>query len=250
MSMEKGSYYEMLQVRRTRLCEQIADQIQELIIANKLQPGDRLPAERELADMLGVSRPTVREATKVLQDRGLVELKPGSGTYVMELNIGSITESIERFFIRENSPYHELQQIREIFEPEIAALAAIHAGPDTISKMEEAITEMEVNIHSAEQYAKADLQFHLSLVEATRNRMLLALFNPIVDIMQDSIREVTSRQMKVDTPKGPQHHREILEHIKGGRAAEAKAAMQIHLSYTREDLKRVFQDRRKEREGK
>ena len=85
-----NQYYDMIKVQRVPLYEQIVNQLEDLIIANKLQPGDRLPSERQLAERLGVGRPAIREAILVLQERGLVESMPGSGTYVRQVSGGSI----------------------------------------------------------------------------------------------------------------------------------------------------------------
>ena len=84
-------------LRRDKLYQQVADQIQELILTDSLRPGDRLPAERELAERMGVSRTVVREAFRVLCDRGLVKVKSGCGTYVQELSHKDAAASIELF---------------------------------------------------------------------------------------------------------------------------------------------------------
>ena len=221
-------YYDTISVKRMPLYEQIANQLEELIIANKLQPGDRLPSERELAERLGVGRPAIREATRVLQDRGLVELKPGSGTYVCELSNSAISQSIERFFSSQQSPVLELQEIREIMEPELAALAAERATPQDIERMEQALAYIEADPSDLDRYIEGDAEFHITLVEAAQNKMLSAIYAPMIAMMKDAIREVTLHMVEAGQ-HDPGRHREILEPIKARRPEEARRAAREHL---------------------
>jgi GntR family transcriptional repressor for pyruvate dehydrogenase complex len=228
-----SDYYDAIKVQRTHLYDQIANQLEELIITNKLQPHSRLPSERELAEWLGVGRPTIREATRVLQDRGLVELKPGSGTYVREVSNGAISQSIERFFAGNQSPVLELEEIREIMEPELAALAAERATPQNIERMEQALAYIEVDPNDLDRYIQGDAEFHIALVEAAQNKMLSAIYAPMIAMMKDAIREVTHHMVQAGK-HDPQRHREILETIKAGQPEEARRALYEHLKGFRE----------------
>src|SRR5712675_1898854 len=112
-------------VRTSRLYEQIVQQIEESILKGALKPGDQLPAERDLAQRFGVSRTAVREAVKALHEKGLVEAYPGRGTFVTDGTSYSMRQSLDRM-LKVGQPEGSafLAEVREILEPEIAALAA------------------------------------------------------------------------------------------------------------------------------
>ena len=121
-----------LSLQRDRLYTQIADQIQDLIVARSLHPGDKLPSERELAEQLGISRTVVREAIRTLCVRGLVKVKPGCGTYVEALTPQAALASIELLLRLRHTPelLDNLYEIRRMVEIEMAGLAASRATDD------------------------------------------------------------------------------------------------------------------------
>src|ERR1700726_5022651 len=125
-------------VRTSRLYEQIVQQIEESIHEGRLKPGDQLPAERELAQQFGVSRTAVREAMKTLREKGLVEAYAGRGTFVTNETARSMRHTLDRMM--RGGPSEgavHLVEVREILEPEIAALAAQRSGEDARSAMRE-----------------------------------------------------------------------------------------------------------------
>ena len=116
-------------IQQSRLHEMVAERIRSMIVSESLHPGDRLPSERDLSERLGVSRVVIREATRVLDAQGLVEVKPGSGTYVKELTPGHVSDSIGLFLrLRQSEqPYRDLIEVRRTLEIDIAGLAAERA---------------------------------------------------------------------------------------------------------------------------
>jgi GntR family transcriptional repressor for pyruvate dehydrogenase complex len=118
---------ETLHVNRARLSEQVAEQIQSMIIQGKIKQGDRLPPERELAEQLGVSRTVIRESTKVLQERGLVKVLTGSGTYATRVESENVSQSIGLFVRGKKHTFRDLLEIRKMLEIEVAGLAAERA---------------------------------------------------------------------------------------------------------------------------
>ena len=240
----KKNIFDSLQIVHTRLYEQIADQIERMIVTKELEPGEKLPPERELTQILGVSRPTIREATKVLRDRGLVELRPGSGTYVKSIGIDSLHLPIERFFINKNRPYIELMQIREVIEPSAAALAAKNASPEDLEELEKTIPEIEAVVTLPESYSQVDLKFHVGIVKATKNEMLLALLTPVLGIMREVIKEISAQAVQTGEQPGPKDHREIFECIKGGKVEDAGKAMGNHIRKSVANVQRLLKDKR------
>ena len=130
-----------------KLREQIADRIQDMIATNQLKPGEQLPSEREMAKSVGVNRGTVREAIRLLEQRGLIETHTGSGAYVVNVSSSTVTESIERYFAFGSCSHEDLIQLREILDPEISALAAERATTAEIESLHQLVDRIEDILH-------------------------------------------------------------------------------------------------------
>ena len=224
-----------LPVHSRRLYEKIVEQIQSQIISGKLRPGDRLPAERDLAEKFRVSRTAVREAVKTLREKGLVEGHIGRGTFVTDGTASAMRGSLGLMMkIGGTTGASDLAEVREIFEPEIAALAAKNATKEQIALMREAVAAMDKKLNDAEAFVEADLNFHLALARATQNTLIPSLIDPIVDLLREE-RKGTFR--RGGALHGQQHHKRILEAISQRNAEAARAAMRAHLKQVRKDGK-------------
>jgi GntR family transcriptional repressor for pyruvate dehydrogenase complex len=221
-------------IQASRLYEQIVQQIEESILKGQLNEGSQLPAERDLAKQFGVSRTAVREAIKALQEKGLVDAFPGRGTFVTNGTSNSMRRSLDRI-IKSGEPdgLAYLVEVREILEPEIAALAAVRATEQDLTAMREALDVMDNAGRDSDAFIEADLDFHLALAEAAANPIVLSLIDSIVGLL----REQRLRIFRI--PGGPEcgqdHHKRILEAIQRHDPHEARVAMQAHLSQVRED---------------
>lgn len=221
-------------VRTSRLYEQIVQQIEETILKGDLKAGDQLPAERDLAEQFGVSRTAVREAVKALREKGLVEAYTGRGTFVTNGTSNAIRQSLDlmvRIGQPEGAAY--LAEVREILEPEIAALAAARAEDQHLGIMREAIKVMDDSLHDAERFIEADLDFHLALAEGAANPIILSLIDSIVGLLREQ------RLRTFHSANGPQHgqycHRRILEAVETRNGDRARTEMRAHLQQVRED---------------
>lgn len=221
-------------VQTSRLYEQIVQQIQESIHKGALKEGDRLPAERELAQQFGVSRTAVREAVKALIEKGLVEAHPGRGTFVIGRTSNPLQQTLDRV-IRVSQPEGTatLAEVRAILEPEIAALAADRATEDDFVAMREAISVMDESRQDPDAFIEADLDFHLALAEAAANPLILSLIDSIVGLL----REQRMRIFYVGggPERGQYHHKRILEAVEHRDAQGAREAMRAHLRQVRAD---------------
>jgi len=221
-------------VQTSRLYEQIVQQIEQSIRKGVLKAGDQLPAERELAEQFGVSRTAVREAVKALHEKGLVEAYPGRGTFITSETSNSIRITLDRM-IKTGQLEGTLQlvEVREILEPEIAALAATRANEETLKEMRQAVKVMDEAQEDPDAYIEADLDFHLALAEAAANPIILSLIDSIVAVL----REQRMRIFKVDggPTRGQYHHKKILEAVEHHDASAAREAMRAHLQQVRED---------------
>ena len=221
-------------VRTSRLYEQIVEQIEESILKGALKPGDQLPAERELAVRFGVSRTAVREAIKALHQKGLVEAYSGRGTFITDGTSRAIQQSLD-LMIKIGQPDNSihLEEVREILEPEIAALAATRIEESQVALMREAILVMDRQRQDPDAYIEADLDFHLSLAEAAANPLILSLIDSIVGLLREQRLRIF--EVAGGPDRGQVHHRSILQAIEHRDPAKARAAMKAHLRQVRED---------------
>lgn len=222
-------------IRTSRLYELIVQQIEESILKGALKPGDQLPAERELAQRFGVSRTAVREAVKALQEKGLVEALSGKGTFITDGTSQAIRQSLDLVtkIGQPNGSVH-LAEVREILEPEIAALAARRIEESHLVTMREAFAVMErAMTRDPEAYIEADLDFHLSLAEAASNPLILSLIDSIVVLLREQ--RMSIFQVQGGPERGQFHHQRILEAVERRDPKAARKAMQAHLQQVRED---------------
>jgi GntR family transcriptional repressor for pyruvate dehydrogenase complex len=221
-------------VQSSRLYEQIVEQIEQSVQKGDLKPGDQLPAERELAEQFGVSRTAVREAVKALREKGLVEAYPGKGTFITNGSSNPMRQSLDRMMrSAQVDATSSLVEVREILEPEIAALAAVRATDENLNSLREAVAVMDAAKRDPDAYIEADLDFHLELAEAAANPLILSLIDSIIGVL----REQRMRIFEVDggPDRGQYHHKKILEAMEHQDAQGAREAMRAHLRQVRED---------------
>jgi GntR family transcriptional regulator, transcriptional repressor for pyruvate dehydrogenase complex len=221
-------------IQSSRLYEQIVQQIEESILKGELAEGSQLPAERELAEQFGVSRTAVREAIKALQEKGLVDAFPGRGTFVTNGTSNSLRRSLDRIVKSGDSDGGAyLVEVREILEPEIAALAAVRADYQDLAAMREAVEAMDSAGRDPDAYIEADLDFHLALAEAAANPIVLSLIDSIVGLLREQRLRIS--RVEGGPERGQHYHRSILEAVERHDPQGARAAMQAHLWQVRED---------------
>jgi GntR family transcriptional repressor for pyruvate dehydrogenase complex len=220
-------------VRSSRLYEQIVQQVEESIQHATLKLGDQLPPERELAQQFGVSRTAVREAVKALREKGLVEAYPGRGTFITGTSY-SMRQSLDRMMKMgqaEGSAF--LAEVREILEPEIAALAAKRADKEDLAAMHEEIAKMDSAKKDPDAFIEADLDFHLALAEAAANPIILSLIDSIVGLLRQQRMRIF--HVEGGPERGQYHHKRIMEAVEKGDPLGAREAMKAHLRQVRED---------------
>jgi GntR family transcriptional repressor for pyruvate dehydrogenase complex len=221
-------------IQTARLYEQIVLQIEELMQKGVLKAGDQLPAERELAQQFGVSRTAVREAVKALREKGLVEAYAGRGTFVTDGTSHAMKLSLDRMLrLGQSEDSSFLVEVREILEPEIAALAAERSEAQHLTAMREALAVMDGARSDPDAFIEGDLDFHLALAEAAGNPLILSLIDSIVGLL----REQRTKIFSVDggPERGQYHHKRILEAIEHRDPQGARDVMRAHLRQVRED---------------
>jgi GntR family transcriptional repressor for pyruvate dehydrogenase complex len=219
-------------VRRSKVYEEVAKQIERLIL-EKLQPGDKLPSERELAEMLQVSRSSIRDAIRSLELMGFVEPRQGAGTIVRELSAESLVNPFANALKRRRELVSELLDFRKMLEPPLAARAATHASPDEVAEMEEILQRQEAKLSHDEASIAEDAEFHYSIALASDNSVVLK----VLDVLMDLLRETRERSLQLEgrPQKSLAGHRRILAAIKRHDAEAAKDAMRRHI----EDIEEI-----------
>jgi GntR family transcriptional regulator, transcriptional repressor for pyruvate dehydrogenase complex len=221
-------------IRTSRLYEQIVQQIEDSILNGTLKAGDQLPSERDLALKFGVSRTAVREAVKALHEKGLVEAYSGRGTFITNGTSQAVTQSINLMMrIDQIEGSENLAQVRQILEPEIAALAATRIQEPQLALMREAFTVMNNALKDPDAYIEADLDFHLALAEAAENPLILSLLDSIVGLLREQRLKIFFHESGPE--RGQYHHARILAAIEKRDPDASRAAMREHLEQVRED---------------
>ena len=221
-------------IRTSRLYEQIVQQIEDSILKGTLKAGDQLPSERDLALKFGVSRTAVREAVKALHEKGLVEAYSGRGTFITNGTSQAVTQSINLMMKFDQAEGSEnLAQVRQILEPEIAALAATRIQEPQLALMREAFSVMNSALRDPDAYIEADLDFHLALAEAAENPLILSLLDSIVGLLREQRIKIFFEEGGPE--RGQYHHARILAAIEKRDPEASRSAMREHLKQVRED---------------
>ena len=209
--------------RGTRLYELVAEQVEEMILSGQLASGDRLPSEAELGEQFSVSRTVVREAIKVLADKGLVRPEPGRGTFVARPDVELLVTSMDTILRIEQCTLADVLELRRMIEVPAAGLAAKRAGANDRAAMRSAYEEMQDGKLSARQFLLADKVFHMALAHATGNELVAAMVGALMELCWKL------QLVPLQTyPDSMPHHRQILEAAITGQSAAAEQAMAAH----------------------
>lgn len=228
-------------LERSRLYRQVVDQIRNQIATSVLQPGEKLPGEHDLARHFGVSRTVIREAMKTLAENGLVEVRAGEGTFIIDGTTSALKQSLTLMMsFGGERRLKDIVDLREMLEPEIAFKAALHATPDDINRLQRALRAMDLNLAAIKPYIVADNQFHLALAIATRNELLPRVLESVTGALTE-LREQIGRVK--DAPlRGQVHHKLLLETIIQRDAKRARTVMINHLRQVRDDVTQALQE--------
>ena len=219
-------------VAKTKLHEQIVNQVQALIEKGRLKHGDQLPPERELASIFKVSRHTVREAIRILEQKKILRSRPGSGTFIIIEDESSVVEFMARAIFREKNTLSEIFQFRELLEPQIAGLAARNATQKNISVLEDILEKQKQELGNTIESKELDEKFHLTLAKATGNSVLFQVVELFGHILLKSRHE--DSQSPYRNKLSIEGHNKILDAIKDADSRAANKLMAGHLDAIRE----------------
>jgi GntR family transcriptional repressor for pyruvate dehydrogenase complex len=227
------------QVNRTAalsLPDRLSIEIEKLIMGGVLEAGAKLPAERELAETLGVSRVSIRQALRELETRGMIDRRPGRGTIVLSATTSHESgATIAAALASVNRDIADIMELRAMIEPPIAALTAARATPRDIAQLQDLVDEMSSGV-STSKYAELDRSFHQAIAQYTHNPLLSMLTEQIATLIAPSRK--SALQTKQRRQNSTQEHQRILRAIaaKDSQAAEREARAHLD-SIAREILK-------------
>jgi len=213
--------------RPAKLSEEIAERLIAGIIEGKFRFGEKLPPERDLAKYLDVGRPTIREALRTLAVLGLVEVRRGEGTYVIEQHAEFVAKAFGWAILLDPQTTHEVVEVRVAIECELARLAARRATPEDVDELRQLLAAMEERRDDSRGFAEADLEFHLTIGRVARNVALSRILVAVRSLLAQWITRALLRPTTVDVASA--HHEAILAAIAAGDEAAAYDAMRVHL---------------------
>jgi GntR family transcriptional repressor for pyruvate dehydrogenase complex len=209
--------------------EEVISQLREMIHRGDLRPGDRLPPERDLAKLLGVSRPTLRAGIRSLAAVGILQSRQGAGTFVVK---SDGPPSLDSSPLRLMASLHgftsaEMFEARRSLEMAVAGLAAERATGDQMALMSEEVTGMFASLDDPEQFLVHDVRFHQTIAAASGNRILTSLMNMVATILYDT--RIKTVKRATDLKESAEMHRHIYRAIRERDPVAAREAMREHL---------------------
>lgn len=206
----------------------------EMIHENNYQPGDKLPTEMELSEMLGVSKNMVREALRVLVSRNIVVIRQGAGTFLSEKQ-GVVDDPFGFVMVKDKRKLTEdILQIRSILEPPIAALAAQNGTTEEFQELEEILTELEKTMERRDEFHEWDARFHRKIAECTHNMLM----TNIIPVITEGIGVFAKEVSQTEYEETLRSHRKICNAILNRNAMEAQQEMMYHILYNNERYQR------------
>lgn len=229
-------------IKTKRIYEEIIEQIRVLVTEGHLQPGDRLPSERDLAGQLNVSRASVREALSALEMMGLLEIRSGEGTFIKKINIDSVVIPLTWVLSMEKDTVLELLEVRKMIEGQAVALATKRAKPEDLRELEDALHLMYVDLQTGQLGEDADHRFHYAIAQASQNKILLRLMNAISDTMHQTLKASRIRLYEgQDAPERLyQEHSLVFDAILKQDSERARRIMLDHLDGVEDKLLKYY----------
>ena len=206
--------------------------VRRLIESGDFRAGDKLPPERELAQLIGVSRATVRAGLQSLATVGVVDSRRGAGTFVADGPPLLDVNPLSLFSALHGIPRDELFEARRVIEIDLAGLAADRAGGDELAVISEEVMEMFASVDDVHRFLVHDIRFHRAVAAAARNPLLAAVMEMVADLFYDQRKKTVDRWR--EAPRAAEQHRRIYQAIRAGDVERARREMDTHLQWAQE----------------
>lgn len=223
-----------------KLSSAVIRQIEQLILRGVLRPGERLPSERELAERLNVSRPSLREAISQLQEAGLLSARPGAGVYVADVLGSAFAPALVQLFARHDEAVFDYLSFRRDMEALAAERAAKHASDTDLAVVQTIFDKMEAahTKRNAEEEAQLDAQFHMAIIEASHNVIMLHMMRSMYELLREGVFYNRQVMFKQRTGRAAllDQHRAINTALQSRDPDAARAAIEAHLDFVERSL--------------
>lgn len=224
-------------VPNNAIVENIINSLQDYIIKGQLKPGEPIMPERKMAEAMGVSRFSLREALRVAQSQGLIELKRGCRPKVAKPSSKAASNIISLNLRRSQNTKKDLIEARKDIECIIVRYAAERASSQHIKDLKRCIVEIEENLSNIEWCIDKDIEFHNILVNACGNEIFRIMLEPLSDLLKESRKQT----MKIDAQRAVMGHKKILDAFIKKDPQKAVKAMYDHLEMAEEDLNKALE---------
>ena len=220
-----------------KLIDKAQEEIKKMILDKRYDSSGYLPSEGELCELLGRSRSTIREAVRSLEIRGFLQRVHGKGIRVADKGTQVMSRSLVDMIQQQQIDLDDILEVRRMIEIRAAGNAALKAASGQLKEMKTQIGIMENSPSNEEAYVNADFKFHRLIVEATGNKLLLAIVDAYEELLRELIKKSSDTEISLEREHG--YHRNIYEAIEKQDADKARSCMEIHLNAT-EELKERF----------
>ncbi|MEO1549699.1 MAG: FCD domain-containing protein [Pseudomonadota bacterium] len=238
-------------IQSERVAQAIIRQIEGLILNGILHPGERLPSERELAQRLDVSRPSLRDALAQLEDRGLIETRPGAGAFVADL-LGSVFATpLVGLFASHRTALFDYLQFRRDLEGLAAERAATHASPTDLDVISAIFAKMEAahTQRSPREEARLDAEFHMAIIEASHNVVMLHMMRAMLEMLREGVfyNRQTLFSNRTTRDELLAQHRAMHDAVLARDPMAARTAVEAHLNFVEQEIRELDQQATNER---
>ncbi|MFZ5943088.1 MAG: FadR/GntR family transcriptional regulator [Bacillota bacterium] len=222
---------EVQKISKRKIPQEIAEQIITLISNGELMPGDRLPTEKKLEEMFGVSRPSIREALSALEMAEIIEMRHGEGSFIRDIDLHTHIHPLAVNILIKSGVVYEMLDARKAIEVNIAALAAENANEEDLGEIEKVLTKMQEEMRQGKLGEETDLSYHLIIAKASHNSILYQVMESLSELIKHCQKH--TRQYSRCIPGRPQdildQHKKIFQAIAERNPKKAKSAMLEHL---------------------
>lgn len=234
---------EKYEVVRISLYEQIADHLKEIIINENLQENEKLPSEQTLAEKFGVSRNVIREALKLLKERGLIDLRNGTGSYVKKPEASNLSNIISCIVAMHDIDFKDIYDIRIILETASAEMAASKVTQEQLHYMKQLLEQLNDRSISIRERRECDINFHTAIAEATGNTLLVVFIQTMRNLFMDMIEKGIFIEGGI--ADASLRHQRIFDALEKRNSTLAKNMMYEHLAASRDNVEKFQTDNEK-----
>lgn len=224
-------------IKKATISENIVEQIKQMVLDGQLTPGQKLPSERELTEMLGVSRSSVREAMRSLSSIGLVDIRSGEGTFLND-NTTLLTDHFQLQCLLKKYSILELVEARKMIEMEIVKLAVARGDANDIEYIREMHMEAKKYRSAPLEFIKADFNFHIAIAIASKNRYLAEMLAATRELLLEINTDVIRKPGQID--KAISTHESIIKAIEKGDAKQALKEMDAHIDMVANVMEDIY----------